>query len=103
MRRMKIESGKGFHVIANTERSQAAAMVLSPGDATGGPDNRHEKSDQWLMVISGTGTAIVNGQEIALSPGMLLLIEAGETHEIRAGGTETLRTFNVYSPPAYPP
>ena len=36
-----------------------------------------------------------------LSPGDLLLIEAGEPHEIRAGGEHRLVTLNVYAPPAY--
>ena len=35
-----------FEVVAGTERSQAATMTLSPGQSTGGPENRHPDADQ---------------------------------------------------------
>lgn len=100
----RIDAGSAaafFDVIAETPRSQAATMVLEPGRSTGGPDNRHPDSDQWLYVISGTGVATVEGEEIELAPGALLLIEAGEAHETSCRGDEPLRTVNVYAPPAY--
>lgn len=90
-----------FDVVASTSRSQAATMVLEEGRTTGGAENRHLKSDQWLYVVEGSGTAVIGGQEIRLTPGSLLLIEAGETHEIRNSGLGPLRTVNVYAPPAY--
>lgn len=90
-----------FDVVAGSARSQAAVMVLEPGGSTGGADNRHRESDQWLFVVSGTGTATVEGREFALVAGSLVLIEAGEAHEIACGSGEPLRTINVYAPPAY--
>jgi mannose-6-phosphate isomerase-like protein (cupin superfamily) len=90
-----------FKVIPGTARSQAASMILEPGQSTGGPTNRHERSDQWLYVIAGQGQATVNGVNVDLSPGSLLLIEAGETHEIVNSGDELLETVNIYAPPAY--
>jgi len=41
------------------------------------------------------------GRDVELKAGILLLIEAGETHEIRASEKENLMTINIYSPPAY--
>lgn len=76
-------------------------MVFEPGKSTGGEDNRHERSDQWLYVISGSGRATVEGRQVEIGPGSLLLIEAGEEHEIANGGAEPLVTVNVYAPPAY--
>src|SRR5262249_21735428 len=61
MKRKSLRFGKGFRVAVGNRRSQAAEMVLAAGDAEGGPDNRHRGSDQWLYVLSGTGTAVVNG------------------------------------------
>ena len=46
----------GFQVLASSERAQVATMVLEPGETVGGPDSRHERSDQWLYVIGGEGT-----------------------------------------------
>ena len=90
-----------FEVVAGTERSQAATMVLSPGQSTGGPENRHD-ADQWLYVAAGTGTAIVKSEERVLEPGALVLIETGEAHEIRNDSNDNpLRTVNIYAPPVY--
>jgi len=90
-----------FRVVGSTRRSQAATMVLRPGDSTAGEDNRHEKSDQWLYVVSGEGQALVKGRKVSLHTGSLLLIEAGEMHEIKNSGAQPLVTINVYAPPAY--
>ena len=94
-------SGGFFKVIAGTERSQVAAMTLPKGESTGGPNNKHTSSDQWLYVVSGTGEAVVAGEKVNLSAGSLLLIEAGETHEITNSGDEPLQTVNIYAPPEY--
>jgi mannose-6-phosphate isomerase-like protein (cupin superfamily) len=52
-------------------------------------------------VLSGTGTATVNGKRYALGAGSLVLIERGDTHEIRNSGRTPLKTLNFYVPPAY--
>ena len=44
-------------------------MILADGAGTGGADNRHAGSDQWLYVVSGTGRATVEGVEVELGPG----------------------------------
>ena len=93
--------GDAFDVVGGTERSQAATMTLDPGQSTGGPENRHEDADQWLYVVSGKGSATVDGDSYSLEPGSLVCIEAGESHEIRGEGDDPLRTINVYAPPTY--
>ncbi len=101
MKRKHLRFGKGFRVALSNSRSQAAEMVIVPGDAEGGPHNRHGGADQWLFVVSGTGRARVNGKGYPLRAGSLLLIEHGDEHEIAAKGKEPLRTLNFYVPPAY--
>jgi mannose-6-phosphate isomerase-like protein (cupin superfamily) len=101
MKRKHLRFGRGFRIAIGNRRSQAAEMVLAPGDCEGGPDNRHRGADQWLFVLSGQGRATVNGRRYALRAGSLLLIERGDTHEIRNSGRTLLRTLNVYVPPAY--
>lgn len=76
-------------------------MVLAPGQTTGGPDNRHARNDQWLYVLAGVGAGMVAGREVVLQPGTLLLIEAGETHELTNTGSDALKTLNLYAPPVY--
>lgn len=94
-------SAAGFGVLGGTDRSQAAWMTLAAGESTGGPDNRHAGSDQWLFVVSGSGTAVVEGERLTVAAGDLLLIAAGEGHEIRAADDAALVTLNVYAPPEY--
>ncbi|MFP4014815.1 MAG: cupin domain-containing protein [Chitinispirillaceae bacterium] len=101
MRHLRIRPEGEFRVVAGTERSQAAVMVLEPGETTGSVDNMHLHCDQWLYVLSGNGKAVVEELEITLEPGVLLLIERGEVHEIFAGG-KRLETLNFYAPPEYP-
>jgi mannose-6-phosphate isomerase-like protein (cupin superfamily) len=90
-----------FDIVAGSSRSQAAVMVLEPGRSTGGADNRHPESDQWLFVVSGAGTATIEGQQLEIEAGSLVLIEAGEAHEIACASDDPLRTISVYAPPAY--
>jgi mannose-6-phosphate isomerase-like protein (cupin superfamily) len=74
MTHLKLKFGKGFRVRIGNRNSQSADMVLAPGEAEGGAHNRHRGADQWLFVISGSGTARVNEHRYKLSKGVLRLI-----------------------------
>jgi mannose-6-phosphate isomerase-like protein (cupin superfamily) len=101
MKHKKLRFGIGFHVSIGNPRSQAAEMVLEPGETEGDSRNHHKGADQWLYVVSGAGVAIVAKKRIKLVEGTLLLIEKGNNHEIRNTGTTPLKTLNIYLPPAY--
>ena len=101
MKHKTLRFGKGFNVVLGNERSQAAQMVLEPGDSEGNAANRHSGADQWLLVVSGTGAAKVNGRRVKLRSGALLLIERNDRHEITNTGSGRLVTLNFYVPPAY--
>jgi len=101
MKRARLDFEGFFDVRLTTDDAQAAQMTLSPGQSTGGPDNFHPESDQWCYVVSGSGWAVVEGEEVRLAAGDLVVIEADETHEIGNDGDEPLETLNVYVPPDY--
>jgi mannose-6-phosphate isomerase-like protein (cupin superfamily) len=101
MNQKALRVGNAFRVAFGNMRSQAAEMVLGAGDSEGGPGNRHRGSDQWLYVVSGKGTATVEGRSHPLHARTLLLIERGQAHEIKNTGRRPLRTLNLYVPPAY--
>jgi mannose-6-phosphate isomerase-like protein (cupin superfamily) len=103
MKREDLTFQTGFRVSVGNDRSQGAVMVLAKGGREGGPDNRHRGADQWLVVISGTGAAVINGHKAPLRAGSMVLIERGDTHEIRNTGRSLLKTVSVYVPPAYKP
>lgn len=101
MQRKTLGFRRGFRVVLGNRKSQAAEMVIAPGDAEGDAHNRHRGADQWLYVVDGTGFARINGKRYPLRAGVLLLIEAGDRHEIRNTGRHLLRTLNFYVPPGY--
>ena len=101
MKQKSVPFKSDFKVLVGNACSQAAEMVLPPGECEGGPDNRHKGADQWLFVLSGRGEAVVNGKKQKLGKSTLLLIERGDTHEIRNTGSTPLKTLNFYVPPAY--
>jgi mannose-6-phosphate isomerase-like protein (cupin superfamily) len=101
MRRASVSYSPGFRVLIGDDHSQAASMVIAPGDTEGGPENRHRGADQWLYVESGSGEAVINGHSYPIEAGALILIQRGDTHEIRNSGRTALKTLNIYVPPAY--
>jgi len=103
MRSKRLRFTKGFRIAFANARGQAAELVIAPGDSEGGPGNAHRGADQWMLVLDGEGVAIVNGKRRELARGTLLLIEQGEKHEIRNTGRRGLKSFVVYTPPAYKP
>ena len=84
----------GFRLSVGNARSQAAVMVLPAGGKEGGPDNNHRGADQWLFVVEGTGTAIINGHKKSLKAGTMVLIEASDHHEIHNTGRSLLKTVS---------
>ncbi|MEY2499059.1 MAG: hypothetical protein QOD12_2615 [Verrucomicrobiota bacterium] len=78
-------------------------MTLAPGKATGRKAEAHKKSDQVLLVLSGELSGTVAAETVRLKKGDVLLIRAGTPHRFRNAGEKRAVTFNVYSPPEYPP
>lgn len=101
MKRKSLRFGKGFRVAIGNARGNAAEMSIPPGESEGDAHNRHPGADQWLFVVEGKGLAVVNGKRYPLHQGSLMLIEAGDHHEIRNNGKDLLRTLNIYVPPGY--
>jgi len=93
---------RSFQVLHKTRTSQAATMTIRPGgESSEDSSNEHGWAEQWLYVVSGTGTARVSGRTVKLRAGSLLLIGRREPHLIRNTGRANLVTVNVYVPPAY--
>src|SRR5215216_1146359 len=101
MKTKRLSFKKGFRVVRGNRDSQAAEMVISPGESEGDKGNRHRGADQWLFVVAGRGDALVKKRRYKLVRGSLIFIERGERHEIKNTGRTLLRTLNFYVPPAY--
>lgn len=98
---------KPFDVLLASRSSQAAKMTFAPGGASDEDvGNEHPDSEQWLLVLSGSGEAVVGRRRstlrrIRLRRGSLLLIERGELHQIKNTGRKELSAVTLYVPPAY--
>jgi len=92
-----------FQVLQTTSRSQTAMMTLEPGAATGEKAEAHNDSDQVLLVLEGELIGEVGDQRPRLKKGDVIVIEAGTKHRFANASDKPAVTFNVYSPPAYPP
>src|SRR5256885_15632037 len=92
-----------FEVLQTTERSQTAMMTLKSGDETGSKAEAHEKSDQVLLMLDGELSGEVGNERPSLKKNDVIIISAGTKHRFVNRGTKPAITFNVYSPPAYPP
>ena len=101
MKQAMLHFAAGFRVRLGNRRAQMAEMVLEPGDSEGDPTNSHRGADQWLYVVDGSGTLIINGRRRRLRRGSLVLIEHRDRHEVKNTGRKLLKTLNYYSPPAY--
>src|SRR2546423_2234971 len=97
------EAAEWFEVLQTSKRTQTAMMTLGPGKATGRNAEAHEKSDQVLLMLSGKLSGTVGPETVSLKKGDVVLIRAGTPHRFKNPGRERTVTFNVYSPPEYPP
>ena len=97
------DAAEWFEVLQTSRRTQTAMMTLGPGKATGPKAEAHGKSDQVLLMLSGKLSGTVGPETVSLKKGDVLLIRAGTPHRFKNPGRERAVTFNVYSPPEYPP
>ena len=91
-------SAELFNVLATTDRSQVAVMVLKNGEVSGEFGTDHPNSDQVMYVIEGGGSVKIEHEEAELHKGDVVLIPAGKRHQVRGPN----RSLNVYAPVAYP-
>jgi mannose-6-phosphate isomerase-like protein (cupin superfamily) len=94
---------KWFEVLQTSKRTQTAVMTLAPGEKSGRKAEAHDKSDQVLLILSGKLSGTVGSETVTLKKGDVLLIPAGAPHCFENPGRRKAVTFNVYSPPEYPP
>lgn len=88
-------------VLSTQAHSQLVVMCLHPGEDIG--MEVHEKEDQFIRVESGTGTALIGGQEHPLSDGVAVIVPAGTEHNIINGSSEeVMQLYTIYSPAHHP-
>lgn len=92
-----------FAVLQTTQRSQTAVMTLGPGQSSGDEPEAHKGSDQVLLLVEGTLSALIDGKRSQLKAGDVVVIPPGIKHRFTNRGDQPAVSFSVYSPPEYPP
>lgn len=59
----------------------------------------HPTQEEAFFVYEGSGFVVVNGEEIPVRRGSVVVIAAGETHQLRASVNEAMRVYNCVAPP----
>lgn len=80
-------------------RVQVVLMSLEPGEEIGMETHR---ADQTTFFVAGEGQAIVDGAHNKVGPNHMIIIPQGAEHNIINKGSEPLKLFSVYAPPAEP-
>ncbi|HEY0065605.1 MAG TPA: cupin domain-containing protein [Telluria sp.] len=98
----KTLEGNNFReVLYTTKRSQLVIMTLQASEEIG--MEHHTGHDQFIRVESGTGVAILDGEQHQLEDGTAVVIPAGTEHNvINTSSTEPLRLYTLYTPPEHP-
>lgn len=86
-------------VLWTGEHAQIVVMTIPPGGEIG--DEVHERTDQILTFLAGTGEADLNGHTHPIEAGDQCAIPAGAQHNFRNTGEEPLVLYTVYSPPEH--
>jgi len=79
--------------------SQLVVMSLAQEEGIG--LEKHDV-DQFIYVVDGQGTGVLDGSEEELDKGDAICVPAGTWHNIINSGDEPMKLITVYSPPEHP-
>ena len=86
-------------VLFTDTRSQLVLMCLKPLEEIG---KEIHHLDQFIRVESGSGLAVLDGEEIILSDGSALIIPEGTEHNIiNTSSDKFLKLYTIYTPPEH--
>jgi mannose-6-phosphate isomerase-like protein (cupin superfamily) len=78
-------------------------MKLGAGQSTGEEAEAHKGSEQVLLLIEGELAAEIGDKRSRMKAGDVVIIPPRVKHRFTNRGGRPAITFNVYSPPEYPP
>ncbi len=91
------ENGNFRKVLYTARYSQLVLMSLLPKEEIG---EEVHGLDQFLLIESGTGKAVLDGVEHAIADGFAIVVPAGTRHNIiNTSATDPMKLYTVYSPP----
>lgn len=85
-------------VIHTSDHAQVVVMSLLGGEDIG--SEVHEL-DQIIVVVEGSGVAVLNGAESPISPNTLIVVPEGAEHNVVNTGESQMKLYTIYTPPAH--
>ena len=86
----------GKSTLFRSERVMVGLNAFEPGQAHA--LHAHEDMDKVYHVVEGRGVFLLEGREVPMQAGSLLVAPAGEPHGIRNPGPERLLVLVVLAP-----
>lgn len=84
-------------VLYTSKHSQLVLMTLQPGEEIG--MEVHPDNDQFFRFESGTGKAVIDGNEYELKDGDVVIVPSGAQHNIiNTSSAAPLKLYTIYSP-----
>lgn len=90
-----------FDIIMKSPQTQVILAALTPGDSSVRQPSVNRLSDQIVYTIEGEGLVKVGPAGHRIQAGTLLLIPAGQPHQVTNTGAKRLLYLNFFAPPAY--
>jgi mannose-6-phosphate isomerase-like protein (cupin superfamily) len=88
---------KNFRTVLFTgQKSQLVVMDIKPGEEVG--LETHDHVEQSLFFMSGSGKAILDGEEQEVKAGDVVVVTPGTEHNFVNTGTESLKIYTIYAP-----
>jgi mannose-6-phosphate isomerase-like protein (cupin superfamily) len=78
---------------------QIVLMSIPAGEEIGTETHR---ADQTTFIVAGEARVTIDGHHTKAGPNHLVVVPKGAEHNVENKGTEPLKLFSVYAPPAEP-
>ena len=83
-------------VLFTGDKSQLVVMDIPPGGEIG--EEAHPHVEQTLFFLSGSGKAILDGEETIVGAGDVVGVTFGTKHNFINTSSESLKIYTIYAP-----
>ncbi len=88
-------------VLYTGPHSQLVLMSLKPSEEIG--EEVHTENDQFFRFEKGEGKVVIGGEEFIVKDGDVVIIPAGQIHNvINTSTSDALKMYTIYSPAHHP-
>lgn len=88
-------------VLYTGPHSQLVLMSLKPSEEIG--EEVHTENDQFFRFEKGEGKVIIGGEEFNVKDGDVVIVPAGQMHNvINTSTSDALKMYTIYSPAHHP-